>query len=232
MNTHEKNKYEMLEAVYGFYENEKENLVQLPAASAAFSEINLIVKEIALNEKIIQEGTKGKIISRNDSQAELIKIALVIAGAIYGYAAEKNNSELLNFADINTKTVSKLRNSEVPIFVEKIIEKADELGDELIPFGITADKRNSVRTLLKDYSDKYAVVSAGKVTKKSAGETIEMLLKKADAKVKVLDKLMIGFKDSNSQLYSKYSSARVIYDKAGKHKIPAENVPQTETTTA
>jgi len=232
VNTREKNKYEMLEAVYGFYENEKDNFLQLPSASAVFAEINSIIKEIALNEKIIQEGTKGKINSRDDSQVMLIQNALVLAGAIYGYAAEIGNADLMTFADINTKTISRLRNSEIPIFVEKIIEKADEIGDALIPLGITADKRTAAHALLNDYIDKYGLVNTGIVSKKTAHETVGLLFKKADIKLKILDKLMLGFKNTNPLLYSKYSTARGIFDKVSRHQIPAEETPQTENTPA
>ena len=224
MNTREKNKHEMLGAVSNFYDTEKNSFAELPGISAAFADIKMIHKEIGLNEKIIQEGTKGKVVSKDDAQAELIKTALVFAGSVYGYAAGKNDSELLTFADINSKTFSKLRDSEIPLIVEKILDKADEIGETLIPFGITGEKRTLARTKLDDYLQKFGSVNTGKNTKKSARETNLMLFDKADQKLKVLDKLMFGFKESNTGLYSKYSAARVIYDKVSGYKV-VENTP-------
>ena len=51
-----------------------------------------------------------------------------------------------------------------------------------------------------------------------------MLFDKADKKLKVLDKLMLGFKESSPELYSRYNAARVIYDKRGSHKV-GDNTP-------
>ena len=227
MNTREKNKNETLDAVSNFYDAEKNSFTGLPGIVAAFSDIKMIHKEIDLNEKIIQEGTKGKVVSKDDSQDELVKTALVFAGSVYGYAAGKNDSELLTFADINSKTFSKLRDSEIPLIVEKILDKADEIGEALIPFGITEEKRTLARTKLDDYLQKFGSVNTGKSTKKSARETNLMLFDKAGQKLKVLDKLMFGFKESNPGLYSKYSAARVIYDKVSSHKGVNDNPTDT-----
>ncbi|MFA5806619.1 MAG: hypothetical protein WC879_18460 [Melioribacteraceae bacterium] len=184
--------------------------------------------EIDLNEKIIQEGTKGKVISKDDSQAELIKTALVFAGSIYGYAAGKNDMELLTFADINSSTFNKLRDAEIPLTVEKILDKADALGTSLIPFGITEEKRTSGRAGLNDYLQKFGSVNTGKGSKKSARETNLMLFDKADKKLRVLDKLMLGFKESSPELYSRYNAARVIYDKGSSHKVGDNTAPIPE----
>lgn len=221
MNTREKNRNEMLGSLALFYETEKANFTGMPGLAAAFSDITGIHKEINLNEKVIQDGTKGKVVSKDVSQEELIKNALVFAGSIYGFASASNNSELLTLTDINSKTLLKLRDSEIPITVEKILDKADELADELIPFGITAEKRSAARTKLDDYLEKFGSVSTGKLTKKTARETNLMLFSKADQKLKVTDRLMLAFKESNPELYSKYTAARVIYDKTGTHKTSA-----------
>ena len=65
------------------------------------------------------------------------------------------------------------------------------------------------RAKLKNYMDKFTGVSS-KGVKKTARETITMLFGKADNQLKVLDKLMIPFKEKNRQLYSRYEAARVI----------------------
>lgn len=231
MNTREKNKYEMIGAVSTFYERERDSFTNVPAAAAVFSDLKQIHKEIGLNEKVVNEGTKGKVISKDISQDEIVKTGLVITGALYGYAATENDAELMTFADVNSKTFSKLRDSEIPIHIDKILEKANALADKLIPYGITEEKRNDARVKLDNYIEKFGIVSAGKVTKKSARETNLMLFEKADQKFKVLDKLMLGFKESNSDLYSRYNAARVIYDKTGSRKGEEDKSASSAKTT-
>ncbi|MCX6151726.1 MAG: hypothetical protein NTX22_14480 [Ignavibacteriales bacterium] len=228
MNKHERNKLEMLGVVWKFGESVKESFTGVPAIINGFADIEMIHKEIGLNDNVVKEGTKGKVISKDISQDEIISTGLVFAGAIYGYAADKNDAELITFADINSKTFLKQRDSEIPLFVEKILDKAVELGNGLIPYGITEEKRTAAKEKLDDYLEKFGSVSIGKGTKKSAKETIVNLLDKADKKIKVLDKLMISFKESNPELYSKYTAARVIYDKGGSHKADEPETPKPD----
>jgi len=228
MNTREKNKNEMLGNVSGFYESEKNTFAGLTGVVTAFNDVTAIHKEINLNEKIILEGTKGKVISKDVSQEVLVKTALVFAGAIYGYAAAQNDVELLTFADISSKSFGKLRDAEVTLTVEKILDKADELAEGLIPYGITEEKRTLARTKLDDYIQKFGSVNTGKTTKKSARETNTMLFEKADKKLKVLDRLMLSFKESNPELHSRYVASRVIYDKSSSHKVGDTTPPAPE----
>jgi len=217
MNNRELNKYEMLVAVYGYYLGKKTAANFNRATTSVFEGIHLIVKEIELNEKTLQEGNKGKIASRDVTQDELSTTALVVAGALYGYAAGISDTELLNVSDINSSSLKRMRNSELPIFVESLFDKADSIGDGLIAYGVSAEYRTSARTLLNDYLSKYGEVNSGKTSKSKAHENVRLLLTKADEKLKVLDKLMFGVKVSNPDLYTEYESARVIIDKAVSH---------------
>jgi len=217
MNTREKNKQEMLGTVSGFYEEYKNSFTGLTGLITAFTDVISIKKEIELNERIVNEGTKGKVVSRDDSHEGLITSALTFAGALYGYAASKNDLELLTFADISSSTFTRMRIAEIPLRVEDILDKVDELGDTLSPFGVTAEQRTAGRVILNDYFKKFGGVNSGKGSKKSASESSKKLLTKADTKLKVLDKLMFKFSTSNSDLYSKYETARMIYDKKGTH---------------
>ncbi|MFA6981284.1 MAG: hypothetical protein WC209_18300 [Ignavibacteriaceae bacterium] len=228
MDKREKNKKEMLGTVSGFYTTEKDSFTALPGLVAAFADVIAINKEIDLNEQVVQVGTSGKVVSKDGSQDELIITALVFAGAIYGYAAKENDLELLTFADMNSNTFHKLRDAEIPLRVEKILEKADELAAALVPFGISEAKRNEGKASLDDYVAKFGSVNMGKGGKKSAAESTKKLLKKVDQKLKVLDKLMLPFRKKDTNLYSRYESARMIYDKGGRHNGGSDTPPPQE----
>ena len=218
MNNREKNSHEMIGAVCDYGDKEKSSFSPTPAIITNFSDLKTIHREITLNNRVLTEGVHGKVISKDVSQDEIITQCLVIAGAVYGYAADKNNSELMTFADINSKTFLKLRDSEVPVTFEKFIEKAEEVGDELGAYGINAEKITDARTKLIDYNNKFSGVGAGKGAKTTARKTITLLFDKAEKKLKVLDRLMLGFKVSNSELYARYLAARIIYDKPASSK--------------
>jgi len=209
----------MFGKVWNFGDEEKNNFTDTPTITALFGDIKMIHREMELNIDITKEGIKGKVNSKNASQGEIIPIGLSIAGGIYAYAESQSDSELCTFSDLNKRAFAKLRDSEVPVLVERILDKADELGDALIPFGIAADARTEARLKLVDHLKKYASLNNGKGAKKTARETITLLFKKGDKKLKTLDKLMLKYQTKDTALYSKYAAARVIYDKAGAHRV-------------
>lgn len=228
MNKREKNKKEMLGSVSGFYDSEKSSFAASPGLVAAFLDVIAVNKEIELNEKVVQEGTRGKVASRDDSQNDLIETALVFAGAIFGYAAKEKNLELLTFVDISSTTFKKMRDAEVPIMVERIFDKADELGEAIIPFGVTQEDRTAGRASLNDYIMKFGSVNIGKGSKGAAAKSTTKLLSKVDQKLKVLDKLMLPFKKKDTNLYARYEQARMIYDKGGRHNGGSDTPPPPE----
>jgi len=228
MDTREKNRYEMYGKVWNFGDDQKNSFAETPAITNLFADIKMIHREMELNIDITKEGIKGKVNSKNASQGEIIPIGLAIAGGIYAYAESKSDTELSTFSDLNKRTFARLRDSEVPVLVERILDKADELGEVLTPFGTTADARMEARTKLDDHLKKFASLNNGKGTKKTARETITLLFKKGDKKLKVLDKLMLKYQTQDPSIYSKYEAARSIYDKNGTHRPNNENPSSSE----
>ena len=218
MNNREKNRMEMLLSVSDFGENNKTVLSAVPALPAAFDQIKLIHQEMSLNADLLTEGTSGKVVSKDVSQDTIIQTGLVIAGALYGYAYDNSDQELMTAADQSSSSFRKLRDSEIPVFINHLLEKAESIGVELANYGIDQQKLTDAKTQLNDYKKKFSAVGEGKSTKKTANATIGLLLGKADPKLRKLDKLMIGFQTSNPALYSNYEAARMIHDKQGAHR--------------
>lgn len=227
MNNKEKNRFEMIGSVYSFGEAEVSALGVIPKLSELFGDLKMIHREISLNDKLLSEGTKGKVASKEVSQTEIVNLGLVFAGALFSFAVDRDDTELMTFADINSKTIKKLRESELPVFIERILDKADAIAEGLTKYGISKEKRNAARATLNVFIERFAAVSIGKGSKSAARDNITLLFKNADKKLKVLDRLMLHFKNDNAELFNKYTAARVIYDKSGKRvaSIAAKPVP-------
>lgn len=78
-----------------------------------------------------------------------------------------------------------------------------------------------------DYTQKFGDLNTGKNSKQSANATIKMLLEKSDTKIKVIAKLMLGYKESNPSLYTKYEVANTIIDKGGSNGGGEDTPPPT-----
>ncbi len=225
MTNNEIDRYNRNSVVIEFRDANKEPISIIPKLDAAFNEAATINKEVGLNKKIVDTGTSGMVISKDISRDNLIKRGLVFAGALYGCAVDKADNELMTFSDLNSRSFTKLRDSQVPLLIESILDKCDAAGDALIPFGITAEKRTGFRTLLNEHMDKFAALNQGKITKKTANATIKMLLNKFDAKLVVIKKLMLGFEESNQEMYAKFLSACEIVKSAATKNGSSTTAP-------
>ena len=217
MNYHQKNKLDMLDTVTDFYDNEQGALSTLPAVATVFGNIKVISKEIKENDQIATDGTKARVIAKNAAKEILKQKCLVIAGAIYSYSVDINDEETAALADINSKSLTKLRESEIPGFFNKFIKLATDNAENLVQYGITEEKINDAQRIHDEYVAKFGKVSKGKTTKKGAVKNITALFKTVDKKLKKLDKLMLGIKSVNPEVHRKYESARVIIDKKATH---------------
>jgi hypothetical protein len=151
MNARDKNKTEMLGKVVRFNEEQKSEFAGIPALGKVTGELKMQSSEIELNMKIISEGTKGKVVSKDVSKEELIDATLKCTGAIFAYAVDAKDAELKVFSDVYSKTFLRKRDSELPGFSELFFDKANELGDKLIPYGFDEAKRAEVRSVLDNY---------------------------------------------------------------------------------
>ncbi len=223
MNKNDEGKLEMIDDVVDVLDAEKAIYSSVNAISLQRDNLRNISLEIKKNEATLKDSTIGKTESKYVSEDELVHDTVVVAGGIYAYASTEQLTDLKVFSDVSRRDFRRMRDTDVPVKAKSILDKADELGDVLIPYGITQDLRDELRTDLTDYSVKVSNQGTGVVDKSAARSNITALFKRADIALNILDKLMKQFLKSNPEFYNKYKISRNIWDKATRH---------TETSTA
>lgn len=225
MTKRERNISNMYAAVYGVGEEHSETFAGVPKLGTNFGALKNVHREININELILTGGTKGSVASKNVSKEELIDTGLVLAGVLYSYAVDTKNIDLKVLTDLNRTNFKRFRESHVPVKVEELLDKADAIGEALIPYGLTAEKRAAARTQLEDYIVIFTTVNTSKAAKNAAREVMTLLFEKADEILIMLDKLMVPFQKTNPEVYFAYKSSRNIIDVGSKKTTEPEPVP-------
>lgn len=227
MNKKDESRLGMIDAVVNTLDAEKDIYSSVNAIAIQRDNLRTFSADIKKNEATLKDSTLGKTESKYVSGDELVHDAVVVAGGIFAYATTEELTDLKIFSDITRRDFLRIRETDIPVKAQSILDKADELGDALIPYGITQALRDELRVDLTDYSAKVSNQGAGVVDKSTARSTITALFKRADIALNILDKLMKQFLKSNPEFYTSYKISRNIWDKATRH-----TETETETTAA
>ncbi len=225
MNKTDEEKLEMFDDVVDVLDTEKDIYTGVTSITAQRDNLKAISVEIKKNEATLKNSTIGKTESKYVSEDELIHDAVVVAGGIYAYAATAGLTDLQALSDLSIRDFKRMRDTDVPVKATSILEKAEELGEALLPYGITAALITELRDDISIYNEKVSDQGAGFVNKSTARATITALFKRGDIAVNILDKIMKQYQKSHTEFYTKYKTARNIWNKATKH-----TEVKTETT--
>lgn len=231
MNKNDEGKLEMIDDVVDVLDAEKAIYSSVNAISLQRDNLRNISLEIKKNEATLKDSTIGKTESKYVSEDELVHDTVVVAGGIYAYASTEQLTDLKVFSDVSRRDFRRMRDTDVPVKAKSILDKADELGDALLPYGITQALRDELREDLSIYGEKVSDQGSGFVDKSTARSIITALFKKGDVALNILDKLMKQFQKSNTEFYTKYTTARNIWDKASRHIETKTESTTAETTT-
>ncbi len=192
----------------------------------AKSNLKLICDEIKVKEEQLKNAAVGKTYAKDKALNEIIEQAVIIAGSIYAFAVAGNNDELEQFAEVNDKTLYNTRETDIPIKAKAVLDKADELGTALEIYGTTQAERDKLRNALADFADKDTIQNTGLGNKTAARDDLTSLFVRADKVVKVIEKLMKKFEQTNPEYYNRFTAANNIKNKAVRHRDNGEEEEQ------
>ena len=189
-----------------------------------------VCSEINEQEVLLKNSALGKTRAKDESMEDLIDEAIVTAGVIYAYAVGQGDIELETFANVSERELQKVRETEIPIKVKAILDKADEVGESLETFGITQTERDNLRNKLADFNKKAADQNLGITNKTAARDALDSLFDKADKTVDILEKLMKRFENTQPEFYNRFLAAKNIKNKAVRHKAEEEQETAEQNT--
>lgn len=149
----------------------------------------------------------------------LIDSSLEIAGAIYSYAHDEKNNELMARVDLKPTYFEKMTQAEIISVAGIIMEAASKLSPEaLANEDISAEEISTYAKLISFFKAIKSSKREAVIDRSGTTEKLNQLFEEANALIKEkLDRLARQFKRKDPDFFLKYKAARtVLYRNASK----------------
>jgi hypothetical protein len=218
MTNNQENKRGMYSTVLPLLKANTDKTGSVPAFAPAVASFETTLTAINAKEKERNERTTGKMETRDNAEAELIEVLIPVAGALAAYASETNNAELKEKATVRISVLEHMRDLDLLDKAKAISGYAQEQGDKLVPYGVTADVLTTLDQKRSEFETAVAELGKGKVERTGARTALNDLFDAADDILKnKLDNMMKVVRRNEPQLGIAYDAARVIKDVGAGH---------------
>jgi len=164
------------------------------------------------NEKT-QPASKAVTASKATVLKALAQKAVSLAGALQAYAAITGNAKLAGEVKLVKSDFDRARETDVEALVAPVIRHARAELENLADYGVAEAMITEVETSLDDFK---ALIGQPRTIRNQAFAAMNLLEELFDTANDLLknrlDPLMIRFKYSDTEFYSKYERARTIVD--------------------
>jgi hypothetical protein len=143
----------------------------------------------------------------------LAQKVVALAGALQAYAAITGNAKLAGQVDLVKSDFDRARETDVEALAAPVIDNARRELENLADYGVTEAMITEAETSLDDFK---ALIGKPRTIRNQAFAAMSLLEELFDSAKDLLknrlDPLMIRFKYSDTEFYSKYERARTIVD--------------------
>lgn len=187
-----------------------------PAIKNAIPGYNNLFQQVEENNNKISTlsgkhdaNTKGYAINKNKSKKLLIQQIMVLVSCLKALAsANKNNVLYYEMKPHSKSSLLKMRDVTMPTFTGHIIRRAEENLTQLIPYGITQQIIDDLKTLQENFRKETAIVRNIINNKIQLTREIKTLLKQNNTLLKQIDTLVNTVELRHPEFHMKYFFAR------------------------
>jgi hypothetical protein len=216
MRKKEINKYNMYQNVLGIFKTETEFLDSNSIVNQAVTDLTKTLASIEnLSQDYVSQKNTSIINRKNEIEDQIIDDADVIVAALKLYANLHNDTEIAASVSKYTKTeLNNMRDQELIIAAKVLADKASSKIESLTELNVNAEKVTKFNENINEFSklinDKEVIDSDRKTTRLNLDTEFD---KANDLVLNKLDLLIKINKASNTELFNRYESARVIFDR-------------------
>lgn len=224
MNDQHENKFTMYKAVVKLFDKYPDKIAGITALTPVIEDLNNKIQ--AITEKDVEANTSqsGNADVKAALRASLEMSALKIASALYALGAKNSDEKLKALSKVTKSSLNALRDTQLVSDVEGLKKLADSYKAELSAYGITAGMLTELETTQNSYNTSIGTREQGQALSSAAYKTLDQIFKETDVLLKEqADKIMMIFRDSDSQFYNEYLNTREIKDLGHRKEKPDSN---------
>ncbi len=200
--------------------------IQNIAIIAANAGLNGVFLEFAALFALIQptaqiqiKNNKGITKNKKDSRILLVNGLFKAAGVLMSHFSGANDHEIYDKVNINKSTMIAMRDIELSVHSQNVIDLITEHQVVLLPFGVNAAYIVNLETLRDAFADRLALPTVASDTKKAATSDLSEEVHIVEEFLKTrLDPAMRVLVDSEPVFYKKYVNGRKTHNVGIRHK--------------
>jgi hypothetical protein len=188
----------------------------IPALVRFVASFKQLVDEIGIEMEALKTKTTGKTSAKRKAENDMVEAVVPLVNALYSYASEKKDVELMEKTNITASDIHVVRDAERGDFATMLLDKVESNKADLADWNVTDAALANARQMVAVFID--SLGSRNSSLSERAGERDVLFAKFAGADElldKHIDKLMPQFKKDHLEFYLDYQSARVIHDLGG-----------------
>jgi hypothetical protein len=188
----------------------------IPALVRFVASFKQLVDEIGIEMEALKTKTTGKTSAKRKAENDMVEAVVPLVNALYSYASEKKDVELMEKTNITASDIHVVRDAERGDFATMLLDKVESNKADLADWNVTDAALANARQMVAAFID--SLGSRNSSFSERSGERDVLFAKFAGADElldKHIDKLMPQFKKDHLEFYLDYQSARVIHDLGG-----------------
>ena len=227
MNKQLENRLTMYEGLLSLLQSNMDKINAVGGFAEAVNELSGVIGEVKAKSAEVDKATVGKTTGKYDAEDALVSELIPVCSALYVYGRKQNNPEIKERVDISESKLRKMRDTELAAYGVAIADLATVSSRGLAGYGITEDKIDSLRAKAQAYNTAIGVKESSVADRKGARGTMSDLFVKADDILnEELDRFMELLRPTETELYNKYFSARVVKDTGVRHRPVNGTTPE------
>lgn len=206
-------KLSMYNAVLNFCDENSATIATLTAFPTVLTAFANKVEAIEDMGQLEAQVISGVTINKADLKKTLSQTASTNAAALFAFATAENDVVLKEKARYSYSDIFRLKDEELTLVVQNIIDQVNANVASLAGYGITAATVADFQDLIDDYNSNAPTPRNAISLRKSYKVQLQTLFKEADSILKdQMDKLALQLKTANPGFYIAYTNNRVIID--------------------
>lgn len=231
MTNKQESKLKMYLAVSDFLLKNEPLTKDLPEFGASYAEFQNNISEIKLIDEQQKNVRTGIAKDKKGIKNTLISMAAENSGKIYAFAKVTNNKPLQDEVNFSISEIGRMTDVALRSYAEALYKKAEQMGEALIKYGITAETQKAFAGIIAAYNNSLAKPRVGIAEKRKATKQLESLFNSADSMVGKIDAIIGIIRYNQVNFYNGYrtvrklvgSNAGVVALKAIAHDIRSGN---------
>lgn len=218
----------MVDAVVSYLTGNQSVTSTVPAISEQLARLAGIQEKIRTFDEVQFSIAKVSVANKAQARSEAEKVSSAVAGKLYNFGKKTGNNDLTERFNL---TISDFRNYRDVDLVSRLAAMKEIVNanfSELGTYGIDQEKLQSFNTTVDQYIGSVGNREISYAEKKAARRSISQLFVEAGETLQALDKLVEEYRDSHSNFFNGYKSARGIRDLGNRKKAVPES-PENNT---